>query len=94
MGIGVRGRERRSALVAAAFAVTTHLAILGLFLYAMPRFSPDAREGRAISLDIVESPLIQKPIMSEPRVPKLGHNLAGPSSHEATPACGRADALV
>ncbi len=85
MGSGVRGRGRRRALVAAAFAVTTHLAILGLFLYAMPRILSDARERRAISLDIVASPLVQKRTISQPRLPRPDHDLAGPDAREAPP---------
>jgi len=55
-----RAPRRRRVAAAATFAIITHLAILGLFLWVTPRFSPFAREARSISVDIVTSMPVQK----------------------------------
>jgi hypothetical protein len=72
--------------VAATFAVMTHLAILGLFSFTTPRFLPDTREERAISLDIVESLQVPRPAESPPRAPQPKDAFSGPSSPEAPQA--------
>lgn len=61
----LRERKRRwraREFAAALFAVAIHSAILGLFLIATPRLLSTAREQRSISLDIVESSEVFRPV--------------------------------
>ena len=83
MDVGLKGRLRRRALAAAAFAITAHLAILGLFLYSTPCSSPEVTEGPAISLDIVESPIVLKPSVSRPLTAQSFHPLTTRDTQKA-----------
>ena len=58
----------RRVATATIFAILSHLAILGLFLYVTPRFSPYAREARSISVDIVGPIQIRR--LAPPRGPQ------------------------